>query len=61
MALFQMIQGWSTTYFMSFLVLQESLIDNNIVFRCGKNSFNVLKFFSYKYSLFILVTQGNDD
>jgi hypothetical protein len=56
-----MIQGWSTTYFMSFLVLQESLIDNNIVFRCGKNSFNVLKFFSYKYSLFILVTQGNDD
>ena len=61
MALFQMIQGWSTTYFMSFLVLQESLIDNNIVFRCSKNSFNVLKFFSYKYSLFILVTQGNDD
>jgi hypothetical protein len=33
-----MIQGYSTIYFESFLVLQGFLMRNNIIFKCDKNS-----------------------
>ena len=49
MILFLIIKGYSTTNFkIFFLVLQESLMSSSIVYKCGKDPFNVPKSFSYK-------------
>ena len=38
MNLLLMIQGYSTIYFESFLVIKRFLMRNNIIFKCDKNS-----------------------